>query len=74
MAALRVRTPEGDEWTVGSGSPADSVTMPRHDLRRSLTGRRTRPAVASFEWTCDPAPYVAIWVGGTFSWPTHDTA
>jgi hypothetical protein len=72
LPALRVLTPEGDSWTVGTGVPAASVTLPRHELWRSLTGRRTRAHVAQYDWSVDPAPYVAVWVGGTFSWPAAD--
>jgi uncharacterized protein (TIGR03083 family) len=73
VPALRVRTPEGDDWTVGGDHPQCEVVLPRHELWRSLTGRRTRRAVSGYDWSCDPAPYVAVWVGGTFSWPAGDT-
>ena len=69
---LCVRTYEGDEWLVGGDGPRHEVTLPRHELWRSLTGRRTRRDVAGYEWSCDPAPYVAAWVGGTFRWPSFD--
>ena len=72
LPALQVVTPEGDDWVVGDGEPAASVTLPRHELWRSLTGRRTRAHVAGHDWSVDPAPYIAVWVGGTFSWPAAD--
>lgn len=72
LPALRVLTDEGDDWTVGDGRPDATVRMPRHELWRSLTGRRKRARVASYDWSADPAPYVAVWVGGTFSWPVDD--
>ena len=70
VAPLRVRTPEGDDWLLGGAAPATTVTMPRDELWRSLMGRRTRAAVAAYDWSGDPDPYLAIWVGGTWSWPT----
>jgi hypothetical protein len=72
LPALVVATPEGDEWLVGDGEPAAQVSLPRHELWRSLTGRRTRAQVSAYDWSVDPAPYVAVWVGGTFSWPVAD--
>jgi hypothetical protein len=69
---LRVRTDEGDDWALGAEEPATVVQLPRHELWRSLTGRRTRAEVRGYGWSADPAPYVAEWVGGTFSWPSHD--
>ena len=70
VAPLRVRTPEGDDWMLGGDVPATTVTMPRDELWRSLMGRRTRAVVAAYDWSGDPDPYLAIWVGGTWSWPT----
>ena len=72
LPALRVQTPEGDDWVVGSGEPTATVRLPRHELWRSLTGRRRRARVDSYDWSSDPAPWVAVWVGGTFSWPVGD--
>lgn len=72
LPALSVLTPEGDSWTVGAGDPIASVALARHELWRSLTGRRTRSHVASYEWSVDPTAYLAVWVGGTFSWPADD--
>jgi uncharacterized protein (TIGR03083 family) len=66
---LRVRTPEGDDWVLGEGEVATTVTMPRDELWRSLMGRRTRATVAAHDWSGDPEPYLAVWVGGTWSWP-----
>lgn len=73
LAPLAVRTPEGDTWTVGGSDAVNEVVVPRHELWRSLTGRRRRSDVAGYGWSCDPAPYMAVWVGGTFSWPVGDT-
>ncbi|MBU6316864.1 MAG: hypothetical protein KGR47_10185 [Acidobacteria bacterium] len=69
LPPLRVLTPEGDSWSVGGGDPTASVRLARQELWRSLTGRRTRMHVASYDWSADPTPYIAVWVGGTFSWP-----
>jgi uncharacterized protein (TIGR03083 family) len=72
LAPLLVTTPEGDRWTVGGDDPVDEVVVPRHELWRSLTGRRRRSDVTAYAWSCDPGPYVRVWVGGTFSWPVDD--
>ncbi len=72
LAPLVVTTPEGDRWTVGGDDAVNEVMASRHELWRSLTGRRRRSDVAAYDWSCDPAPYVAVWVGGTFSWPADD--
>jgi len=69
LTPLRVRTIEGDDWTVGGDLPGNEVVLPRHELWRSLTGRRTRREVANYQWSCDPTPYLQVWVSGTFSWP-----
>ena len=69
LAPLRVRTPEGDDWTLGGEEPATTVELSRDELWRSLMGRRPRAVVAGYAWTGDPDPYLAIWVGGTWSWP-----
>ncbi len=70
---LRVRTPQGDGWSVGPQEPRLTVTADRYELWRSLEGRRTRSVVAGFDWSTDPAPILEHWVGSIFTWP-EDTA
>jgi hypothetical protein len=70
LPPLRVRTPEGDDWTVGGDDAAGVVELPRQELWRSTTGRRTRDAVRSYGWTVDAEPYIAgPWKNYTFAWP-----
>lgn len=69
LPPLRVRTPEGDDWTLGGDAPGTTVELSRDELWRSLMGRRPRTVVERYAWTGDPEPYLAIWVGGTWSWP-----
>jgi len=69
LPPLRVRTPEGDDWVVGGTYPEASVELGRDELWRSLMGRRSRAAVEGYAWTGDAEAYLAIWVGGTWSWP-----
>jgi uncharacterized protein (TIGR03083 family) len=69
LAPLRVCTPEGDDWMLGGDAPTTTVVLPRDELWRSLMGRRSRSVVEGYAWRGDPEPYVAIWVGGTWSWP-----
>lgn len=66
---LRVCTPEGDDWCLGGPTPGARLDLPRDELWRSLMGRRPRAVVETYSWSCDPAPYLAVWVGGTWSWP-----
>jgi uncharacterized protein (TIGR03083 family) len=70
LPALRVVTPEGDDWIVGAGEPAGQVRAHRLEMWRSLEGRRTQDAVRSFEWTVDPGPYLPVWPASAFDWPT----
>ena len=69
LPALRVRTPDGDDWVVGSGDPAGEVTAGRLGLWRSLEGRRTRDQVRAFDWSVDPEPYLPVWPASVFRWP-----
>lgn len=70
LPPLRVVTPEGDDWTVGGSEAIGEVRLPRQELWRSTTGRRTRAAVRAYEWSVDPEPYVeGPWKNYTFAWP-----
>ena len=59
LPALRLRAGE-DEWLVGEGDPAATVTAERFDLMRALVGRRSLEQVRSFAWEGDATPYVAV--------------
>ena len=56
---------EGDRRVPG-------VACSLFDLFRALTGRRSRSQIAGFDWTVDPAPYVAAFEFGTFTTRTSD--
>ncbi|MCB9373837.1 MAG: maleylpyruvate isomerase family mycothiol-dependent enzyme [Microthrixaceae bacterium] len=68
LPPLEVRTDDGDRWTFGEGPGGATVTAPRYELWRSLEGRRTRSAVADFDWTVDPGAYLDHWVAFVFEW------
>jgi uncharacterized protein (TIGR03083 family) len=70
LAPLRVRTDEGDDWTVGGDEAAGDVLLSRQELWRSLTGRRPRAVVRSYGWSVDPEAYVAAaWISPSLGWP-----
>lgn len=72
LPTLEVRTPEGDRWLVGGPDSAVTVTAERHELWRSLEGRRTRNEVRAFAWSAEPDPYFEIWTGPVFQWPDSE--
>ncbi len=69
LPPLRVRTHEGDDWMVGGGEAVHELRLPRQELWRSLTGRRSRRAVQGYEWNTDPTSYLPAWVSSSFGWP-----
>lgn len=71
---LQVRTPEGDDWLVGDGEPVGTVTASRYELWRSLEGRRARESVRAFDWSMDPEPFLACWIGPAFRWPEDSSS
>jgi uncharacterized protein (TIGR03083 family) len=74
LPALRIRTDEGDDWTVGGDIPEGGVTLSRQELLRSLCGRRPRATVRSYNWSVDPEPYLpAAWVSPSLRWPDDPT-
>ncbi len=68
LPALRVTT-DGGRWVAGAGSPAATVTAPRHPLYRSLSGRRTAAQIAELDWTDDPSRWLPAFFWGPFSPP-----
>ncbi|GAA4410741.1 hypothetical protein GCM10023168_30750 [Fodinibacter luteus] len=44
------------EWVVGDGEPAGSVTAPRHELFRMVSGRRSAAGIRGYAWTTDVGP------------------
>jgi hypothetical protein len=69
LPALRLAC-DGESWVAGFGTPAATVTAPRHELYRSLAGRRTPAQIAALTWTDDPAPWVPAFFWGPFSPPS----
>ncbi|MBA9007734.1 hypothetical protein [Thermomonospora cellulosilytica] len=66
---LRIETP-GREWASGR-SAAAVLTADRHDLYRSLTGRRTHEQIAALAWSADPTPWLPAFTRGPFRPPTR---
>ncbi|OKI28938.1 maleylpyruvate isomerase family mycothiol-dependent enzyme [Streptomyces sp. CB03911] len=68
LPALRVETP-GADWVVGQGEPGITVRGHRHDLFRSLTGRRTLGQVSGLDWSGPPDRWLPAFTWGPFSPP-----
>jgi uncharacterized protein (TIGR03083 family) len=68
LPALRLETP-GAQWTAGPGEPVATVRAHRHDLYRSLSGRRTLAQIDELSWSGSGS--AAAW-GPAFTWgPFH---
>jgi hypothetical protein len=59
IPALRVRTGEL-EWVIGDGIPQATVTAPKFELFRALSGRRSLDQIMAFSWDGDPKPYLTV--------------
>ncbi|MDP9866430.1 MULTISPECIES: maleylpyruvate isomerase family mycothiol-dependent enzyme [Streptosporangium] len=69
LPALRIETP-GARWTAGpAGRPAATLSAHRHDLYRSLAGRRTSAQIARLHWSEDPRPWLPAFTWGPFTPP-----
>ena len=66
-SALRLKTPEGDDIVVGSGDATASVTAPRFELFRAVTGRRSADQIAAFEWEGDYREHLDAFNTGPFT-------
>jgi uncharacterized protein (TIGR03083 family) len=62
---------EDESWVAGTGEPAANVHATRHELYRSLTGRRTAAQIAALQWSGDPSRWLAAFFWGPFSQPTQ---
>jgi uncharacterized protein (TIGR03083 family) len=49
-----------DHWVLGEGEPAATLTADRHELFRTITGRRSATRIRAYDWDGDPAPYLSI--------------
>lgn len=61
--ALRIRLvgdeDEGDEWLVGQGEPAGTLSVSLFELGRVMLGRRSPAQMAALDWSGgDPAPWI----------------
>ena len=70
LAGLRIETP-GAEWTVGEDEPTVTVHGHRHDLYRSLVGRRTNAQIGRLDWSVSPGPWLPAFVWGPFHPPAE---
>ncbi|MFC4032428.1 maleylpyruvate isomerase family mycothiol-dependent enzyme [Streptomyces polygonati] len=68
MPALLIETP-GARWTAGSGEPVARWSGPRHDLLRSLSGRRSVGQISAMAWSQDSSPWLQAFRWGPFSPP-----
>lgn len=71
LPTLRVETP-GAHWTAGvDGPPVATLSAGRHDLFRSLAGRRTHAQIAALSWSADPGPWLPAFAWGPFTPPSQ---
>jgi uncharacterized protein (TIGR03083 family) len=59
LPALRL-SDGGRHWVAGDGSPAATVTAPRRELFRAISGRRSAARIRAYAWDGDPAPYLPV--------------
>lgn len=57
LPALHLRAGD-EEWTVGDGGPAATVTTTPVEVFRVLAGRRSADQVRRYRWDGDPEPYL----------------
>ncbi|MDL4777359.1 MULTISPECIES: maleylpyruvate isomerase N-terminal domain-containing protein [Thermomonosporaceae] len=58
-------------WTAGAGEPAITMRGNRHDVVRSIGGRRTHEQIARLSWSADPGPWLPAFTWGPFTPPAH---
>ncbi|MCT2583760.1 maleylpyruvate isomerase family mycothiol-dependent enzyme [Actinophytocola gossypii] len=68
LPALRLST-GSTRWTVGDGEPVATVTADRHDLYRSLAGRRSHSQITALGWDRDSHRWLPAFSWGPFSPP-----
>jgi uncharacterized protein (TIGR03083 family) len=72
LPALRIVSP-GAQWVAGAGTPEVTLEGDRHDLFRTLTGRRTMRQIASLSWSASPDPWLPAFEWGLFTPPDRRT-
>jgi len=58
LAPIRIVTDEVD-WVIGDEDPAATVRTTSYELARAVLGRRSLDQIRAYEWSGDPAPYLA---------------
>jgi uncharacterized protein (TIGR03083 family) len=56
---LLIETEAGSAMA-GSGARQVCVRVPRYELFRTMTGRRSTEQIRAFEWDCEPAPELLV--------------
>ena len=68
LPALRLST-GSTQWTVGTGSPAATLTADRYDIYRSLAGRRSHRQITALDWDRDSHRWLPAFTWGPFTPP-----
>ncbi|WP_424530169.1 maleylpyruvate isomerase family mycothiol-dependent enzyme [Sphaerisporangium viridialbum] len=69
LPPLRIESGDARWVAGGAGRPVATLSAPRHDLVRSLAGRRTRAQIAELSWSEDPGPWLPAFAWGPFDPP-----
>jgi uncharacterized protein (TIGR03083 family) len=72
LGPMVIRESDGREWPVGKGEPVISVTAPRFELFRAISGRRSRDQARSFAWDAEPGPHLDLLLLSGFAWAEED--
>ncbi|GAA3748521.1 maleylpyruvate isomerase family mycothiol-dependent enzyme [Salinactinospora qingdaonensis] len=70
LPSLRIET-GARQWVTGTGQAAGALRAGRHDLLRSLAGRRTPAQVARLSWSADHRVWLPAFTWGPFQPPTR---
>ena len=74
LAPLELVTDLGT-FVAGSGAqPRVRLEAPAFEVMRALSGRRSAPQMAAYDWGVDPQRYIPALVGGPFTLPPSDIA
>jgi uncharacterized protein (TIGR03083 family) len=68
LPALLIET-AGQRWVVGGGEPVATLRAHRHDLFRSVGGRRTHQQIAELAWTGPHEQWLPAFTWGPFDPP-----
>lgn len=70
LPSLRIES-YGAHWVAGTGTPDVTLNADRHDLFRTLTGRRTKEQIASLSWDGAPDRWIPAFEWGLFIPPAR---